>query len=262
VARLTRLSRSINGKVALVTGAASGMGRATAHLFADEGASVAVSDLRAEGVAAVVDEIQAAGGLAHGFPCDVGDPGEVERLVAAVVARLGGLDILVNNAGMAVAGGASTPEADFEEGWARTVDVNLTAHVRLVRAALPQLQASGAGRVVNIASTEGILATPGLAAYTATKHGVIGLTKSLATELGRTGVTVNCVCPGPIRTGMTADIPEDAKTIYARRRVPLKRYGEPEEVAHMTLNLVLPASSYVNGAVVVVDGGMSITHTL
>ena len=106
-----------------------------------------------------------------------------------------------------------------------------------------------------------MIATGGLAAYTASKHGVIGLTKSLAVELGRTGVTVNCICPGPIRTGMTAGIPEEAKETYAHRKVPLRRYGEPEEVAHGTLNFVLPASSFMNGAVLVVDGGMTIRHT-
>ena len=98
-------------------------------------------------------------------------------------------------------------------------------------------------------------------AYTATKAGVVGLTKSFAVELGRTGVTVNCICPGPIRTGMTEAIPEEAKQEYARRRVPLRRYGDPEEVAHGTLSLVLPASSFINGAALVVDGGMSIRHT-
>ena len=140
--------------------------------------------------------------------------------------------------------------------------VNLTAHARLIRAALPHLQASGAGRVVNIASTEAIVTTGGMPAYAATKAGVIGLTKSFAVELGRTGVTVNCICPGPIRTGMTEAIPEEAKQEYARRRVPLRRYGDPEEVAHGTLSLVLPASSFINGAALVVDGGMSIRHTL
>ena len=105
------------------------------------------------------------------------------------------------------------------------------------------------------------VATAGLAAYAASKAGVVGLTKSFAVELGRHGVTVNCICPGPIRTGMTAGIPDDAKTIYAKRRVPLRRYGEPEEVAQMTLNLCLPASSFVNGAIIPVDGGMSIRHT-
>ena len=157
----------------------------------------------------------------------------------------------MNNAGVSVLGGATTDEATFEDGWRHTFAVNLDAHARLVRAALPYLQASGAGRIVNIASTEGVIATGGLAAYTASKHGVIGLTKSLAVELGRTGVTVNCICPGPIRTGMTAGIPEEAKETYAHRKVPLRRYGEPEEVAHGTLNFVLPASSFMNGAVLV-----------
>jgi 3-oxoacyl-[acyl-carrier protein] reductase len=120
---------------------------------------------------------------------------------------------------------------------------------------------AGTGRIVNIASTEAIVTTAGLAAYAATKAGVIGLTKSFAVELGRHGINVNCVCPGPINTGMTADIDDESKATYARRRVPLRRYGAPEEVAHMTLNLCLPASSFVNGAAIPVDGGMSIRHT-
>jgi 3-oxoacyl-[acyl-carrier protein] reductase len=139
--------------------------------------------------------------------------------------------------------------------------VNLTAHARLVRRCLPWLRdAPNGGRVVNIASTEGIIATGGLAAYTASKHGVIGLTKSFAVELGRLGITVNCVCPGPIATAMTEAIPAEDKEVYAKRRVPLRRYGDPEEVAHMTLSLCLPAASFVNGAIVVVDGGLTIRH--
>ena len=114
---------------------------------------------------------------------------------------------------------------------------------------------------MNIVSTEGIIATGGLAAYTASKHGVIGLTKSLAVELGRTGVTVNCICPGPIRTGMTAGIPEDAKRTYARRRVPLRATAIRRKSRTGTLNFVLPASSFMNGAVLPVDGGMTIRHT-
>ena len=140
------------------------------------------------------------------------------------------------------------------------MDVNLTAHVRLVRAALPCLEKSDAARVVNIASTEGVGAQPYVSAYTASKHGVIGLTRAMAVELGVKGITFNCVCPGPIETGMTSLIPEAAKEKFARRRVPLKRYGDPEEVAHATLGLVLPASSYINGAVLMCDGGLSIQN--
>jgi 3-oxoacyl-[acyl-carrier protein] reductase len=254
---LSRLSRSVAGQVAVVTGAASGMGRATAYLLADEGAQVAVTDVTDP--AEVVRTIIWAGGHAAGWILDVADPAAVRDVVGEIVASLGRIDILVNNAGI------SRP-APFGEGlwpgaWDQTLAVNLTGEALMIQACLPYLQASGAGRVVNIASTEGLGATAGLSPYTASKHGVVGLTRALAVELGRTGVTFNCVCPGPIRTGMTAPIPEEAKTVFARRRVPLRRYGDPEEVAHMTLSLCLPAASYCNGAVVVVDGGMLAQNT-
>lgn len=264
MARLSTLSRSVAGKRIVVTGAASGMGRATARLFADEGAWVAVVDCAADGVDSVVAEIEDAHGpdRAAGFVTDVADHEQLKALVASVVARAGGVDVLVNNAGISRATSVFQDEADYETNWALTLAVNLTAHSRLVRLCLPHLMsAPGGGRVVNIASTESIVATAGLAAYSAAKSGVTGLTRSLAVELGRHGVTVNCICPGPISTGMTALIPDDAKEAYAKRRVPLRRYGDPEEVAHMTLNLCLPSSSFVNGAVVVVDGGMTIRHT-
>ena len=261
--RLSALSRSIDGKVAIVTGAASGMGRATAHLFADEGARVVVADLGADRVEAVVEEIHTSHGPARavGIECDVADHGRLRSLVDSTVDWGGRLDIVVNNAGISLVNSMFQDEAEFEENWARTLDVNLTAHARLVRLALPHLIESGSGRVVNIASTESIVATAGLAAYAASKAGVTGLTRALAVELGRHGVTVNCICPGPIDTGMTAAIPDEAKATYARRRVPLRRYGLPEEVAHMTLNLCLPSSSFVNGATIAVDGGMTIRHT-
>ncbi|MGK0425106.1 MAG: 3-oxoacyl-[acyl-carrier protein] reductase [Ilumatobacter sp.] len=182
-------------------------------------------------------------------------------MVEATVQQFGRLDIVVNNAGVSLINSAFQPEDEFEANWATTLDINLTAHARLIRLALPHLAKSGAGRIVNIASTESIVTTAGLAAYAATKAGVVGLTKSFAVELGSHGVTVNCVCPGPIDTGMTAGIEAGAKEKYARRRVPLRRYGMPEEVAHMTLNLCMPASSFVNGTSIPVDGGMTIRHT-
>ena len=231
------------------------MGRATARLLASEGAAVAVTDLDDAAVATVVDGIVDDGGRAAGWALDVTDAAAVTRVVDAVREDLGPVDILVNNAGVSIP--APVAGDGYEDAWVATFEVNLTGHVRLLRACLPDLTRNGDGRVVNVASTEALGATAGLSPYTASKHGVVGLTRALAVELGATGVTVNCVCPGPINTGMTAAIPDDMKARFARRRVPLRRYGEPEEVAHATLGLVLPAMSYVNGAVLVVDGGMT-----
>jgi 3-oxoacyl-[acyl-carrier protein] reductase len=261
--RLSRLSRSIAGSTAIVTGAASGMGRATAMLFADEGARVVVADLGAERIAVVVDEIRAARGAdaAVGVECDVADLDSLRHLVDETIASTGRLDIVVNNAGVSLVNSMFQDEAEFDDNWDRTLAVNLTAHARLARLAVPYMIDIGSGRIVNIASTESIVATAGLSAYAASKAGVTGLTRALAVELGRHGITVNCICPGPIDTAMTAAIPPEAKDTYARRRVPLRRYGLPEEVAHMTLNLCLPSASFVNGATIPVDGGMSIRHT-
>ncbi|MBT4489252.1 MAG: SDR family oxidoreductase [Rhodospirillaceae bacterium] len=256
--RLSKLSRSIAGKVALVTGAASGMGRATAHLFADEGAHVAVTDINGEGVEAVVAEITEAGLNAKGWTLDLADPERIKAVVGEVADHFGGLDILVNNAG--ISQHTLIDDDDYEAIWDRHLDILLRAHTRTIRAALPHLRASEGGRIVNIASTEGLGATPETSPYTAGKHGVIGLTRSLAVELGREGITVNCICPGAIRTGMTANIKEEHKTIFAKRRIPLRRYADPEEVAHGTLNFVLPASSYMNGAVLPVDAGLTIKN--
>ena len=258
MARLTRLDRSISGKVALVTGAASGMGRATAQLFADEGASVVALDLSPK-VAEVASEIEAAGGRALAIVADVGDRQRVAALPAEVESAFGPLDILVNNAGVAV--GAPIDAEEFELAWERSLRVNLTAQMRMVRAFLSQLRRDAAGRVVNVASTEGLGASAFTSPYTAAKHGVVGLTRALAVELGGQGVTVNCICPGPIHTGMTEPIPDEHKRKFARRRVPLRRYGDPEEVAQITLSLVLPAASYLNGAVIPVDGGMLAQNT-
>lgn len=258
MSRLSKLSRSVEGRVVLVTGAASGMGRATAHLFADEGAKVAVTDLEQAKVDAVVAEIDGAGGTAAGWTLDVANNERVRQVVAEIVDRFGALDAVINNAG--ISRFAPIDSETYEDDWAISMEVLLTAHTRIIRAALPHLRASDSPRIVNIASTEGWGATKFGSPYTAAKHGVIGLTKSLAVELGREGITVNCICPGPINTGMTAQIPDEDKLIFAKRRTALGRYGIPEEVAHGTLNFCLPASQYMTGAVLPVDGGLLIKN--
>ena len=245
-------SRVVAGRVAIVTGAASGMGRATALLLASEGAKVAVTDLDLAACQAVAEE---AGNNAAAFAIDVSDGDAIKSVVADIAAHFGGIDILINNAGIS----AFCPlDADeYDDIWHRAVAILLTAHQRMVRAALPWLRQSDAPRIVNIASTEGLGATPGDTPYVAAKSGVVGLTRGLAVDLGKHGITVNCICPGPIHTGMTDKVAEADKLVFARRRTALRRYGDPQEVAHITLSLVLPAASYITGAVIPVDGGLT-----
>jgi len=258
MAAIKKLERSVKGRGVLITGAASGMGRATAHVFAQEGAQVAVTDINEAGVTSVVDEIKSEGGSAHGWRLDVLDHADIKRVVAEIAARFGRLDIIVNNAGF----GAFHPldGLDYDKIWDRAIAGLLSAQQQIVRAALPHLRKSDAARIVNIASTEGLGATPGDTPYVVAKTGVIGLTRGLAVDLGPEGITVNCICPGPIRTALTDAIPEEHKTIFGKRRTALKRYGFPEEVAHMTVSLCLPAASYLTGAVIPVDGGLTIRN--
>ncbi len=249
-----KLSRSVRGLTVLVTGAASGMGRATARLFGEEGANVAVTDYTLESVAPVADAIHGEGGKAKAWKLDVSDGDEIARVVPEIAAQFGGLDIVVNNAG--VGGFLPIDHPDYEKLWDRMLPILLTAHPRIIRAALPYLRKSSSPRIVNIASTEALGATARDSVYAAAKAGVTGLTRALAVELGREGITVNCICPGPIRTGMTAAIPDEDKATYAKRRTAMGRYGDPEEVAHITFGLCLPSASFITGVTIPVDGGL------
>lgn len=258
MARLSKLSRSVEGKVVHITGAASGMGRATAYLFADEGAHVAVTDLNVEAVEQVASDIREAGGQATAWPLNVADPEQIQSVTEAIGARYGGLDILVNNAGIAVF--TKLDNEKYEEKWQMSMDVLINGVQRLVRASLSMLRSSESGRIINIASTEGLGATEHGSPYTAAKHAVVGFTKALAVDLGREGITANCICPGPIRTSLTDFISEEDKNTFARRRVAVRRYGDPEEVAHATLNFALPSASFMTGVVMPVDGGLWIRN--
>jgi 3-oxoacyl-[acyl-carrier protein] reductase len=248
------LSRSLQGSIVHVTGAGSGMGRATAEIFAAEGARVAATDFRGETAEATAEAIRAAGGSARAWALDVSDADQVRRVTGEIASHFGGLDILVNNAGIS----AFSPidSDDYDAAWAKSLAVLLTAHQLTIRAALPWLRKSKAPRIVNIASTEALGATSRDSPYAAAKAGVTGLTRALAVELGKEGITVNCICPGPILTGMTDRIPDADRATYARRRTALGRYGDPAEVGHMTVSLCLPAASFITGVTIPVDGGL------
>ena len=256
--RLTRLSRSISGSVAIVTGAASGMGRATAHLFADEGARVAIIDIDGSALEVVAKEISNAGGEVLALTIDLSDREALHAGIRKIAAHFGGIDILVNNAGFAIP--AEIDSDAYPDAWDTSMAVMATAQAWAIRAALPFLRESANPRVINVASTEAHGATRFNSAYVVAKHAAMGLTRAMAVDLGKEGITVNCICPGPIHTGITAAISDQDKQAFANRRTALRRYGDPEEVAHATLGLVLPAAGFITGATLLVDGGVTIRN--
>ena len=245
----------VEGKVALVTGGASGIGRATALTFAREGARLVIADMNEEGGQQTAHMITEKGGEAIFVQVDVSQATAVEAMISKTVETYGRLDCAHNNAG--IAGGARTLTADYpEERWHQVIAVNLTGVWLCMKYEIPQMLSQGSGAIVNTASAAGLVSGRGISAYVASKHGVVGLTKTAALEYAQQGIRVNCVCPGYIQTPMTArglSDPEQKAQIIARE--PIGRVGTPEEVAEAVVWLCSDAASFVTGHTMMVDGG-------
>ena len=244
------------GKVALVTGAGSGIGRASAMAFAQAGAKVVVADIVVAGGEETVQMIQQAGGEAIFVEADVSQASAVEAMVNKAVATYGRLDYAHNNAG--IEGAMSSTVDCTEETWDRTIAINLKGVWLCMKYEIPQMLKQGGGAIVNTASIAGLVGSPGLPAYVASKHGVNGLTKAAALEYAKEGIRVNAVCPGAIRTPMIARVveenPEMGQIIESMH--PIGRAGEPEEVAQTVVWLCSDAASFVTGLPMAVDGGV------
>lgn len=249
----TKIMR-LQNKVAIVTGAGQGIGAATAKKFALEGAVVIVCDRRADSVEQSLQACKQAGAQAAGYTLDVTDRAAVEKVVADVVARFGRVDVLVNNAGI-------TQDARLEkmtlEQFDTVIDVNLRDVFHVAQAVLPTMLSQGAGVILNASSVVGIYGNFGQTNYAATKFGVIGFTKTWSRELGPKGIRVNAVAPGFVETPILSTIP-DTVMEKMRAQVPLRRLGQPEEIANTYAFLASDEASYINGAVIEVTGGLSL----
>ncbi len=249
------MSRDFEGSVALVTGASAGIGRAAAELFAARGARVVLVDVAEQAGEAAAESIRSAGGDAIFVAADVAEEEPVEAAVAQTVERFGRLDFAYNNAGL------SGPAHDVAEmpvaQWRRAIDVMLTGVFLCMRAEIPRILEAGGGAIVNCSSGAGLIGFPGQAGYVASKHGVIGLTKTAALEYGARGVRINAICPGTARTGMVEDVVAERPELDAelRRLHPIGRIAEPAEIAEAALWLCTPAASFVCGTAISVDGG-------
>ncbi|MEU2271956.1 glucose 1-dehydrogenase [Streptomyces olindensis] len=245
----------LSGKSVIVTGAASGIGRAAALHFAAEGARVVVADLNAEGAESTVEAIESAGGTAVAVPGDLSDGAVVDAVVAAATGTFGGIDVLVNNAGVMDSMSAAADVTDAE--WERVLRINLTAPFLLTRAALPHMIAAGGGAIVTTASEASLRGSAAGTAYTVSKHGVLGLTRSLAVMYRDQGIRANAIAPGGTATAITADVHIDPEAhgpaVIGRHFVNMGRLCEPEEQAAAIVYLASDAASGVNGVILPVD---------
>jgi NAD(P)-dependent dehydrogenase (short-subunit alcohol dehydrogenase family) len=241
------------GRVVLVTGAGNGIGQATAGRFAREGATVVVNDVDVEVARPVVTELQKIGARAMAVAADVTKRSDVEAMVHRVVEEFGRLDVLVNNAGI---NRDAMSHKMTEEQWDQVLTVNLKGTFLCAQAALLRMRDRGWGRIINTSSI-GSLGNIGQANYAASKAGVIGLTRTLALEAARYGVTVNCVAPGPVMTRMLAGVPEAIREKIVAK-VPLGRIAKPEEIAGVHAFLASEDAAFITGQVLFVDGGMSV----
>jgi 3-oxoacyl-[acyl-carrier protein] reductase len=241
----------LSGRVAAITGGALGIGRATAHLFAAEGATVVLGDVQAAAAETVAREIGEGGGKALAVTLDVGEASQVEAFVERAVAEFGRLDVMLANAGIA----HSAPFLDHPEAqWHRVLRVNLTGVFLTCQAAARQMVKQGGGRIITVASINGFRGVENLVGYNAAKAGVIELTRTMAVELAHHRITVNAIAPAQIDTRLTRGLPEEARQRRVER-IPMGRFGEPEEVARAALFLASDDASYVTGHTLAVDGG-------
>lgn len=247
------MPKSFDGKVALITGGSSGIGRATALAFAEEGARVVVAARREGELEETVREIQAKGGEAIAVATDVTQPDQVERLVKTTVDRFGRLDFAFNNAG--VLGTPFIPTPDYKlETWDQVIAVNLTGVFLSMKYEIPAMLASGGGAIVNMSSMAGQVGGPGGIAYYASKHGVIGCTKAAALEHAAKGIRINAVCPAVIKTAMADQfVPQAEAALLAAH--PIGRFGVPEEVSGVVTFLCSSKASFITGHALVIDGG-------